>query len=1044
MSAVARLAAQMATRAVAAVQDGVPWRTAQAPLLAALALGLGACGTGREPLSEPTIASLAAAPQAEAEAPPAPSPAEARRRAAEAYRELLAAPPRAQDGAADAEPAISAAVSSPVAGELRRRLADLQLELAADVVEAEGEGGVDGSEAAGYAAAIELYRELLANDAGDDSVAGAERRLAIRYQLARALALAGRGDAARSELDALDAAYGAAGSAVAGMDEVQFRRGEMHFAADDYPRAASAYGAVLEFGTGSIYYARALYMRGWSRFKNEQFRGARADFSALLARRLGSEPNADDGDGNDNDKAAALAALPRADRELLDDALRAMALSFAYQSGDPGASAAAANAHFAADPQPWEDLFYASLATQALDKRQFAEAAAANGAFVARHPHSRRAPFFQAQRVAAWEAAGLDDEALQARREFVELHAAQATAWGFAATGDDRGAEVEALLERYLRELAGHHHAQAQRFDESGDGAAAVAQRGAAIDWYRRYLAAFADDERAAQMSFLLAEVLFEQGEYRDAVGEYQRVAYDTPDFPRSEEAGYAALLAFDAEQQRLPALPERAVAGAEGGEPGAAGEAVRWRLAGIDSALRFAERYRSHPQRGAALLRAAQDLYRFGEDQRAQRIAGELLAEGVVGELRVAALRVSANVDFAASRYAAAETGYAELYATQAEDDAQRGEVGELLATSIYRQGEAAREAGELRAAAVHFRRAAAVQPGTPLALAAEYDAAALLYLAADALDGDGESDATRAAWGEAAAALADFRDSHPEHPLAAEAGRKLALAYQRAGDAAAAAAEFHRLAREDDDPELRDAALREAAGLYETEGEVDAATALYTELLQRSGDDFDAALVLHGKLLDLSLAAGDAAALRRWRQSLLDLDARAAAAGARSEGLRQGAAEAALALARPSLAAFHATPLTAPIERSLPQKQQRLEAALAAYARAAGYGLLPVASEAAYRIGELYRGFARALLQSQRPAGLSELQLEQYEILLEEQAFPFEEEAIAAHEVNAARLPDGVWDRWTRASLVELAELSPGQYRKSERGAKHVESLD
>jgi hypothetical protein len=73
-------------------------------------------------------------------------------------------------------------------------------------------------------------------------------------------------------------------------------------------------------------------------------------------------------------------------------------------------------------------------------------------------------------------------------------------------------------------------------------------------------------------------------------------------------------------------------------------------------------------------------------------------------------------------------------------------------------------------------------------------------------------------------------------------------------------------------------------------------------------------------------------------------------------------------------------------------------------------------------------------ALMASERPASLSSEELEQYEMLLEEQAFPFEEKAIELHEANIARLSMGVFDEWVQASLGALATLVPARYAKLE----------
>ncbi len=46
----------------------------------------------------------------------------------------------------------------------------------------------------------------------------------------------------------------------------------------------------------------------------------------------------------------------------------------------------------------------------------------------------------------------------------------------------------------------------------------------------------------------------------------------------------------------------------------------------------------------------------------------------------------------------------------------------------------------------------------------------------------------------------------------------------------------------------------------------------------------------------------------------------------------------------------------------------------------------------------------------------------------------FPFEEQAIQVHELNAARAKDGVYDDGVRASFKALAELKPARYGKTE----------
>ena len=130
-------------------------------------------------------------------------------------------------------------------------------------------------------------------------------------------------------------------------------------------------------------------------------------------------------------------------------------------------------------------------------------------------------------------------------------------------------------------------------------------------------------------------------------------------------------------------------------------------------------------------------------------------------------------------------------------------------------------------------------------------------------------------------------------------------------------------------------------------------------------------------------------------------------------------------------------------PLQDSLAAKRARMEDALDAYGRAADYGVEDVTTAATYEIAELYHQLSRDLFESERPPELNAAELSQYDILLEEQAFPFEEEAISVHEVNAARTVDGIYDEWVKKSIDALAELMPVRYAKHEMGEQIVTTL-
>ncbi len=344
---------------------------------------------------------------------------------------------------------------------------------------------------------------------------------------------------------------------------------------------------------------------------------------------------------------------------------------------------------------------------------------------------------------------------------------------------------------------------------------------------------------------------------------------------------------------------------------------------------------------------------------------------------------------------------------------DPLQAEAVERLAASVYRQAEARKAAGDLRGAVTEFLRVGVVAPTATSRAAAEFDAATLL--------------AELGAWDEAATVLERFRREHAGHELEPRVTRDLATAYLNSGRPREAAAEYERIAATPaESTEVRRAARWQAAELCVANGDVAGARRNYAAYVSENPSPLAAAIEARQELARLAGAAGDAADRRRWLGELIAADASAGSERtARSQLL---AADAALELARPLDAATRALRLTVPLDRSLALRKRSFEEALAAYARAEDYGIAPVATPATYAMAELYRDFGRALLASERPHELAGDELEQYDLLLEEQAFPFEEKAIALHERNARRAAGGTWDEWVRASYAALAQMAPG----------------
>lgn len=865
--------------------------------------------------------------------------------------------------------------------EAMRRLADLQLETGeidelgqAAAAAASADGEIGGS----IGGTIELYEQLL------ESYPDYAKNDLVLYQLSRAYEAAGNSEAALATLDRLVAEY----PQTPHLAEAEFRRGETLFVEQRYEDAEAAYEKVLDQGPDAAFAEQSLYKLGWSRFKLLRHEESLAPFFGLLDRKL---------EAGGDDPGRVYSAMGRADQELVDDTLRVLAISFSYMDGADSIG----DFLDREGSRPYEYIVFTGLGDLYIDQERFQDAADAYAAFVERQPTHVAAPLMQVEVIEAFKAGGFADLVLDAKRDFVERYAAGTPYWASRSFADEP--EVAAHLKSNLTDLAAFHHAEAQRDGNRREYAEAAR-------WYRTYLDSFPDDEGAPQTNFLLAEVLFESGDFEQAANEYERTAYAYPFHAASGEAGYAALLAYLEREKQLTGV-----------------EALAWERRGIDSALRFSSTYPEHDQAPVVQTNAAERLFGLNEFARARDVAADALLTPMTPELERTAWTVVAHSEFDLGNYASAESAYTSLATYLPPGDAERGEISERIASSIYRQGEQAQAAGLVDEAVDHYLRVGRAVPDSAIRATAEYDAAAVLIQAGD--------------WSRAAPVLENFRLSFPGHELAATATASLAVAYVETGQNIRAAREFEQIAVDGATPAIRQEALWSAGELYQSGADPMSAAAVLERYVAEYPDPFVQAIEAQHQLAELATARGDDRERQRWLVALVAADD--GAGSERTDRSRFLAAHAQLELAEPARRAFEVSRLVVPLDQSLKLKRERMEVALAAYTKAAGYGVPEVTTAATYRLAELYHSLSRDLFESERPPELTELELDQYAILLEEQAFPFEEEAIELHEINAARTVDGVYDQWVADSLAELAALMPGRYAKHEKGEQIVTTI-
>ena len=836
---------------------------------------------------------------------------------------------------------------------------------------------VQGAEAIkAYTTLLKAYPDYASNDQ-------------VLYQLAQAYDTTGQRVQALATLDKVAHDY----PNFRDIDEVQYRRGEIHFSEGRYAEAEAAYAKVIARGAGgTTHYDRSLHMHGWSQFKQAKNEECLGSFVMVLDRLLVDRKRAG--------VARPWETLSRGDRELAEDTLRVMSIASSYLDGSKTIDQLLAKR--GTTPYAW--LLYSRLGDLYVQKQRFQDAANTYRAFVARDPVDEHAPTLSNQAIAAYAKGGFADLVVEGKGEYVSSYGFKTAFW----KGRERSAfpQVVAELKSNLKDLAQYYHAQAQKSKK-------LDEYTTAARWYREYLASFPDDPDSSETNYLLADALFESHQYTEAASEYEHTAYAYPVGARSAAAGYAALVAYQKQEELLAAAARPA-----------------WHERATASGIHFAATFPEHPESASVLTRAAQDVFAAKDLPRAITLAESLLARNppVDAAKQRIGWTIIGQAQFDLGAFDKSETAFTRALIVTPPTAPEHGDITERLAAAVYKQGDAKRKSGDDAGAAADFLRVATVAPASKVVATAQYDAAASLINAKQ--------------WQQAIGVLEAYRRSYPKSEYGADITRKLAIAYVEAGQGAQAAAEFERIAgTAGEDPAVaREATLR-AAELYEKSGNSAHATTMLEQFVQHYPSPLVDAEEARARLSEFAAHANNSERQRYWQNEIIKADSGAGAA--RTDRTRSLAATARLALAAPARDAFRAVRLTLPLKKSLVAKKQAMESALAGYKAVVAYDVASTTTAATYEMAELYRTLAKDLLASERPKKLSAEEREQFDSLLEEQAFPFEEQAISIHEVNAHRARDGIFDDGVRNSYRALAELSPARYGKTEATSDLLRSL-
>ncbi|HEY6527251.1 MAG TPA: tetratricopeptide repeat protein [Cellvibrionaceae bacterium] len=844
-----------------------------------------------------------------------------------------------------------------------------------------------------FSQAISLYDELLKQPQTQKDASTDERLL---YRLSKAYALDGKSAESEAILAQLVAAHPESNYAA----EAEFRRGEQAFNLHQYGKAERSYQQVVKTGKVTPFYLNAVYMQGWSQFKQNKSSEAIDSFTALLDILLPAGTGVEQLDGGK--------------KNLADDTLRVLAYTFAYQEGAPSVT----QAYKTRGERPYQALIYGQLADYYLEKKRYKDSADTYQNFIGQFPNNDLGPDYFVRMIEVYKVGGFPSEILPAKEAFVNNYGVNSTYWA-SKTAQQRE-PLKVHLKQFLDELSSYYHAQAQQQTVSSKlpvnkrktaepqppianvSAASLYLKAAA--YYAQYVTAFPQDTAAANMTFLMAEAYADAGSMADAVKAYEKVAYEYKDAAKGGEAGYSALIILD---QLVKSTQ---------------GEAQKqWQAHKTRSAVQFADNYAKDNRAVAGLANATDDLFQRGDKTQALQLAQRVVnwQPAATSAQQKTAWLVIAHTQFDLMQYKEAEEAYRKALALMPQPDLQYKQVSERIAASMFKAAETKVASQNQTAAVEQLLQISAVAPGTDIAIKAQYDAANLLI--------------EMKQWARAEQVLVDFNRRYPQHALAATIAPKLALIYQELQQWDKAADALAIMAKSDANPEARRSSLFLSAELARKSGKTQDAITRYGDYVRQYPRPFDIATEARFQLMELNQKIGDSKAAAGWQKALVDADA--VAGSERTARSRFLSASANSQYADNEMAAFNAVRLTAPLKDSIKVKRAAMDKALAAYKQVIDLGVPELTTKANHNIGEIYASLHRDLIKSERPAGLDSLAQEQYELMLEEQATPFKEKAVAMLIANSERASKGVYDEWVKKSFSELAKLMPARFGKQEQ---------
>jgi tetratricopeptide (TPR) repeat protein len=901
---------------------------------------------------------------------------------------------------------------------------------------------------------IVSYQSLLRNHPEHDA------NEHIRYQLAKALDLQGRIDESLVEMESLLKQY----PTTKYVAELNFRRGEIYYNLQDYSAAINAYDKVIKAPNNDNYLVNSIYMSGWSLFKLNRLPEADIAFLTVFDAIIAAEKQLP------YQNEFSFSALNDRYQNLAIDTQRVLSVSLSQQAQSASLVKLVTKHHSLKYLPLYEHVLFENLANFLIKKELKSDAELTYKAYIKLARNNIWSARYSLALLDIYQRDGRFASMHLLKNNYIKQYGLEGEFWHEASLSIKD--EILPHLLQFSDEHARRVYARAQGQEQSK----------VRIDDFSEATLALATYLKLAKLpqakdlltrdiltdEYLYADANFEAQQYQKALKSYEDIsyysAYASPELePLKLQSAYATTLTI---RELLNASPKHEAMG---------NHAVY--LQRIDERNRFDQLFIKHYPNDQRSLELATHAVQYSFDAKdfvAVKVMSNFvlkthgiilqntdnakandisrsapnttyptknLSSTTLKQIQIVS-QLSAHSLYEQGRYQLAEDAY--LLALHYADTkiSSWQEMRNLLASSIYFQAQAY-IVKQPKNAVYHLLRVGKVVPESTYRITAEFDAANLLL--------------EQKIWQQAIDVLLQIKKNFPTHEYTASIPAKLASSYEATEQWELAAEQLLIIvASEESEPnrsrasqagsaELKREAQYTAADYYLKAGNTTKALTTFRSYAHTYPEPFNIAQEVRFKMSEFYRQSNEPNKEYYWFRKILSFHKKQS--NFVSQTIQPRAVElasmAAFGLGAAHQKTFRYVKLNAPLQKSLKRKQTAMKQAIQYYQQVLGFQLAQYVPQTTFNLAEMYRQLAADVLKSQRPTDLDELALEEYEILLEELAYPFEEKAIEIHLSNSQRAWQNIYDQWIEKSFATLAEIAPALYNKKERAHDVIDEM-